>query len=149
MSKRKKTTAPQKDTSKPEETLPDVSHLEKELLRANIRDLEEKLRHAHEANKQAWDKVRELELRQAVVRIEVTDEETIARMQLQKLKDKVLSGGTLSLEEVKIYDLLVKNKRLAQGDATTIPGTKILPEGTPRRELLKLAAVKDVDVTDE
>lgn len=43
----------------------------------------------------------------------ITDEEIIAEQQLQRLKTKAQSGE-LTLEEVKKFDLLVKNKRLAQ-----------------------------------
>lgn len=48
----------------------------------------------------------------------LTDEEVIAELQLQRLKTKA-QHSELTLEETKKFDLLVKNKRLAQGNATS------------------------------
>lgn len=70
----------------------------------------------------------------------LTDEEEIASIQLQKIKN-ISRERQLTLEEVKIYDLLVKNKRLAQGDVTDISGTKNL-NTLQKRELIKIAAKK-------
>lgn len=55
------------------------------------------------------------------VAINISDEELIADIQLNKLKTDAKTRK-LTLEEIKIFDLLVKNKRLARGDATDIPG---------------------------
>ncbi len=70
---------------------------------------------------------------------EVTDEEMIALKQLERLKEAA-QIRPLSLEEVRIYDLLVKNKRLAQGNATDIMDTVKLPQ--KKEELLKIASKK-------
>lgn len=76
---------------------------------------------------------------------EITDEEMIALKQLERLKEAA-QIRPLSLEEVRIYDLLVKNKRLAQGSATDIMDTVKLPQD--RKELIKIAA-KKINVTEE
>lgn len=73
------------------------------------------------------------------IRLDVSDEEYIANIQLEKLKE---SGRLreLTLDEIRKFDLLVKNKRLAKGDATTIEGTNLLKKEKP--ELLKIASKK-------
>lgn len=70
----------------------------------------------------------------------VTDEELIADVQLNKLKDAA-KVRELTLDEIRKYDLLVKNKRLAQGDPTTINGENLLKKKS-KPELIKLAAKK-------
>ncbi len=55
------------------------------------------------------------------IAVNISDEELIADIQLRKLKDDA-KVRKLTLEECKIFDLLVKNKRLAQGNATDISG---------------------------
>lgn len=78
-----------------------------------------------------------------------SDEENIAELQLLRLKQKA-ENGELTLEEVKKFDLLVKNKRLAQGNPTTIiPDYTSLPENTPRKHLLKLASTKIAGSTED
>jgi hypothetical protein len=76
---------------------------------------------------------------------EVTDEEMIALKQLERLKEAA-QIRPLSLEEVRIYDLLVKNKRLAQGKETGIIDTVKLPQD--KKELIKIAA-KKIQVVDQ
>jgi hypothetical protein len=49
----------------------------------------------------------------------MTDEEIIALQQLEGLKI-ISATRDLTLEEIKKFDLLVKNKRLSQGNPTTI-----------------------------
>lgn len=73
-----------------------------------------------------------------------SSEETIARTQLALLEQKAMIQP-LSLEEVRIYDLLVKNLRLSTEQATST--TRVLPAGTSKDELLKLAQanVKEED----
>ena len=51
------------------------------------------------------------------VQFDLTPEEEIALMQLDRLR-KVAQTRSLTLEETKIFDLLVKNKRLAQDEST-------------------------------
>lgn len=76
-----------------------------------------------------------------VQRLQISDEEMIAELQLNRLKEKSQIGA-LSLEDVRIFDLLVKNKRLAQGNPTTIDADyKKLPK--EKTALLKLASSKD------
>lgn len=70
----------------------------------------------------------------------VSDEEYIALQQLQKLKDNARLRE-LTLDEIKKFDLLVKNKRLAQGNATTINADK-LAKDLPKDRLMAIAAKK-------
>lgn len=70
----------------------------------------------------------------------ISDEEEIASIQLQKIK--LLSRErALSLEEIKMYDLLVKNLKLAKGEVTDIQGHKSLSK-TSKPDLIRLAATK-------
>ena len=82
-----------------------------------------------------------------VFKIEVTDEEIIAEQQLFRLKEKA-QNGELTLEEVKKFDLLVKNKRLAKGDATIIPDYKNLPKETTKEQLKQLASSRTLGDED-
>lgn len=70
----------------------------------------------------------------------MSDEEVIALKQLDRLK-QISMQRDLTLDETKRFDLLVKNKRLAQGNATTIDQTK-LPKNISNDDLLKLASKK-------
>lgn len=70
----------------------------------------------------------------------LSDEEEIASIQLEKIKN-ISRERALTLEEVKIYDLLVKNKRLAQGEVTDINGNKNL-NSMAKKDLIKIAAKK-------
>jgi hypothetical protein len=86
-----------------------------------------------------------------IIRIEVTEEEHIAELQLERLKKKA-EVGELTLEEVKKYDLLVKNKRLAKGDPTTVNADyrKLPAKSEERTKLLSLAASPmDRDLPDD
>lgn len=69
----------------------------------------------------------------------VDDAEVIAIKQLELLKQSS-QMRPLSLEEVRIYDLLVKNKRLAQGDSTNIVDTVKLPKD--KAKLIEIASRK-------
>lgn len=67
----------------------------------------------------------------------VSDEEVIAEYQLKRLKAAAMIRD-LTLDEIRQYDLLVKNKRLAQGAATEIPG-KVKTKEKPLAELIHVA----------
>jgi hypothetical protein len=71
----------------------------------------------------------------------ISDEELIADIQLRKLKEKA-KISELTLDETRRYDLFVKNKRLAQGDATTINGSKVDSNIPNKSKLLELASKK-------
>lgn len=72
----------------------------------------------------------------------LADEELISSAQLERLKNAALNRE-LSLEEVKKFDLLVKNKRLAQGEATTIDANyRSLPANIQKTELIRIASKK-------
>lgn len=76
----------------------------------------------------------------------LTDEEIIAVKQLERLK-KMSMDRELTLDEVKRMDLLVKNKRLAQGAATNINGDKKdLPKDVTPKQLIQIASRK---ITEE
>lgn len=76
--------------------------------------------------------------------IQMSDEELIADIQLRKMSDKAKSQ-VLSLEDVKIFDLLVKNKRLAQGNATNINDNKTLPAKLTPSTLMQIASQKKTE----
>ena len=70
----------------------------------------------------------------------IPDEEIIALQQLESLK-LISATRDLTLEEIKKFDLLVKNKRLSQGSPTTIDAEfDKLPTSTD--DLKKLASRK-------
>ncbi len=54
---------------------------------------------------------------QNIISLDITTEEEIAEVQLQKLKEAAKKRA-LTLEEARIYDILVKNKRLARKEST-------------------------------
>jgi hypothetical protein len=76
---------------------------------------------------------------QPILNNPISDEEIIALRQLEFLK-QASQMRPLSLEETKIYDLLVKNKRLSQGDSTGIIDTVKLPK--EKAKLLEIASKK-------
>lgn len=135
------------DTSN--KTVEQVSQtLMKDVLQNHVSELEDRClalaRKVEELNKIVEQKdsvIKHLEdmLNSNVFKIEVTDEEIIAEQQLFRLKDKA-QNGELTLEEVKKFDLLVKNKRLAKGDATVIPDYKNLPKNISTEKLKQLAS---------
>lgn len=73
-----------------------------------------------------------------VERIEVSPEEVVVLTQLKRLQEKALIQ-TLTLEEIKIYDMLVKNKRLINGQNTENASYKVLSDKTDSKELLAIA----------
>ena len=76
--------------------------------------------------------------------MQMTDEELIADIQLRKMSAKA-KEQVLSLEDVKIFDLLVKNKRLAQGNATNINDNKSLPAKLAPSTLIQIASQKKTE----
>lgn len=86
-----------------------------EKLLKNIQELKEKIKHLEGLVAQKVpiittpvDKIQ---------RLDITPEESIAEVQLARLREIALQRQ-LTLEETRIYDLLVKNKRLSQDQAT-------------------------------
>ena len=75
----------------------------------------------------------------AAPRLILSDEELIAQLQLERIKFKALEQE-LTLEEIKKYDLLVKNKRLAEGNATVVADYKKLPDNVSDADLLQIAS---------
>lgn len=68
----------------------------------------------------------------------ITDEEMIALKQLAFLKVKALKSE-LTLDELKAFDILVKNKRLFEDKSTDNVGTALLRD-VSQSELLQIAA---------
>lgn len=78
-----------------------------------------------------------------VIREDISSEQVIAETQLKLLEEKALSGHPLSLEEIRIYDLLVKNKRLATGESTENASFRVLPSNIEDAELLRIAQTNE------
>lgn len=76
----------------------------------------------------------------------VTAEEEIAQLQLERLR-LAAKSRTLTLEETRMFDLLVKNKRLAL-DESTINLSKASYRDVTDAELLQIAA-KDEKPSDD
>lgn len=76
----------------------------------------------------------------------IPDEEIIALQQLESLK-LISASRDLTLEEIKKFDLLVKNKRLSQGSPTTIDAEfEKLPNSMV--DLKKLASRKIIPIKE-
>lgn len=74
----------------------------------------------------------------------VSDEEEIAQIQINKLRDSARIRE-LTLDEVKRYDLLVKNKLLAQANSATKVEGKKLPANTSKTQLMQIAITKKTE----
>lgn len=77
--------------------------------------------------------------KQSKLKIDYSDEEIIAHMQLERLRMKAMEQE-LTLEEIKKYDLLVKNKRLSEDKSTINADYKKLPENIDDESLIQIAA---------
>ena len=73
-----------------------------------------------------------------LIMINPSDEELISDIQLRKLKDSA-TMRELTLEEVKKFDLLVKNKRLSQNVAPIIDTRKQEMKELPKEKLIEIA----------
>jgi hypothetical protein len=71
----------------------------------------------------------------------ITDEEIIALQQMDRFK-RISEERQMTLEEIKSYDLLVKNKRLAQKQPTVIPYSS-----EPKKELTKVELISIAEST--
>lgn len=77
----------------------------------------------------------------SVVKTEITPEEHIAELQLERLRGAA-EMRSLTLEEARMYDILVKNKRLAQ-DQSTINLSKDNYKTFSSTDLLEIAGKVD------
>lgn len=77
----------------------------------------------------------------------VTPEEEIAQLQLERLR-KAAQSRTLTLEETRMFDLLVKNKRLAQ-DESTINLSKASYRDVSDAALLQIAGKDESSDSDD
>lgn len=75
------------------------------------------------------------------IQVELTPEEEISLTQLDRLR-KIAQTRALTLEETKIFDLLVKNKRLSQ-DESTINLSKSQWRTVDEVDLLQIASRPD------
>lgn len=82
--------------------------------------------------------------------IQKIDEETIASMQLDKLKS-IAEKRELTLEEARKYEIFSKVKRMAQETKPILPQFPHLPKNISNNELLKIAekSVITKDLDDE
>lgn len=151
-----------KDTSKSEDNIVTIHDISEKFVQATVIDkfeqdnirLSQELQDLKKQLKEKDSKIEHLEMMLKSIANptympilpEVTDEEMIALKQLERLKEAA-QIRPLSLEEVRIYDLLVKNKRLAQGSATDIMDTVKLPQD--KKELMKIASKKIKDDSQE
>lgn len=71
----------------------------------------------------------------------LSDEELIAEVQLGKIREAA-KVRDLTLDEIKKFDLLVKNKRLAQGNPTIIEAQKSKVKNLDQRSILQIASQK-------
>lgn len=88
--------------------------------------------------------------KEQAIKLIITDEELIAQVQLERLKYKAMEQE-LTIEEIKKYDLLVKNKRLVEGNSTFNADYKKLPDNVSDEELVQIAAtpVKETHEQEE
>jgi len=101
-----------------------------------------------EENKRLQEEINKLQLKIKQLQSGVThvsDEELIANAQLERLKMKAMEQE-LTLEEIKKFDLLVKNKKLSEANTTSLPAEyKNLPEDINDSELLQIASLSSSD----
>lgn len=102
-----------------------------------------------EENKRLQEEINKLQLKIKQLQSGVThvsDEELIANAQLERLKMKAMEQE-LTLEEIKKFDLLVKNKKLSEANSSAIPANyERLPENIDDESLLQLASQSSVEV---
>lgn len=102
-----------------------------------------------EENKRLQEEINTLtSSKQSKLKIEYSDEEIIAHMQLERLRMKAMEQE-LTLEEIKKYDLLVKNKRLSEDKSTINADYKKLPENIDDDSLIQIAASASSSVTEK
>jgi hypothetical protein len=85
-----------------------------------------------------------------IQKFEQLDEETIAELQLQKLKG-IAESRDLTLEEARKFEIFSKVKKMAKEGRTTSPILPKLPEGTNKSQLLQIAEMstfKDINESE-
>lgn len=134
--------------------MPDMSAaIGDELMKDNIKELEAKCFNLSNTVQNLLNKLAEKEMeiihlkkmldsmvpKDKAFKIEISDEEIIADLQLRRLKEAAMNRE-LSLEEAKKYDTYVKNKRLVKGDSTEAIEHKPLKQ-LEKEDLIKLAKI--------
>lgn len=87
-----------------------------------------------------------IQVKENKLAIEVSSESEIAELQLERLR-KSARERVLTLEEIRAYDLLVKNKRLGQ-DQSTINLDKSSYRDVSDADLMQIAASSKVENND-
>lgn len=107
------------------ELVPTVDVLYIQSLELKATQLAQKLKEAYEVNDELFKKVKHLEdilsSGKESSKFIITPEEQIAELQINRLLN-VATERTLTLDETRQYDLLVKNKRLSMSEPTVIEG---------------------------
>lgn len=112
------------DSSKIEDALERLKETAK--LNKRILELEKENQGLQQTIELLHKKIDEMEGRPKLLdKYELSAEEVIASTQLEKLKQKAMYQD-LTLEEIKKFDLLVKNRRLANGDSTENASYKMI-----------------------
>jgi hypothetical protein len=94
------------------------------------------------------EQIEKLQNSDSTVVINKSSEQLICEMEIDRLKKTSLERG-LTLEETKRLDLVVKNLLLAKGVHKVIePDYKRLPEGITQDNLLTLASLPDLSITN-
>lgn len=102
-----------------------------EIATEKIKELEQKLRHSED-----------LLLSTQVIPIIKSQEQCIVEKQIADLSN-ISMQRLLTTEEIKSLDILIKNKLLLSGQATTIPGDVKKKRDLPIKELTLIAQKKD------
>ena len=71
---------------------------------------------------------------------DISSEEEIAMVQIERIKD-ISRSRLLTTDEVKMYDLLVKNLRLLKEESNAINTTYVKIQPKNETELLEIAAL--------
>lgn len=109
----------------------DSLYLVLEIANEKVKELEEKVKHSED-----------LLLSTQVVPIIKTQEQCIVDKQIDDL-NKLSMNRSLTTEEIKSLDILIKNKLLLSGQATTIPGQVLKRKEMTLKELTFIAQKKD------
>lgn len=83
-----------------------------------------------------------------IERIEIQEEELIAEMQLQKLKN-ISQKRDLTLEEARKFEIYSKVKNSANRNRPMVPQYTHLPDNTPKKDLLQIASNRKIESKGE
>lgn len=89
-----------------------------------------------------------VEKQPSLIKLHITPEEIILEQQIRQLA-KLSQAGSLTLEEIKMLDLLIKNKRLVNEQSTLNVDATALPPDTSVDDLVAIAGSTDNEPSDE